>query len=117
MLEKQISVKIKENSYTVKYPSVGQFLDIESRKAELANGQYLNMIKSGTNLSFDALECIDAIANLEVLLPKLKEHLKVNSILEIDAIDFKELRSIFRLQLIPFLKAWSDEFNKATDEK
>lgn len=119
----KIKVVIKDNSYEVKFPLVGQFLDIEMLKASLSKGQYGTMFKSGTVDSIYALDMIDTEAYLTVLIPELldrgdeKGDLKVKSFRELGIKDMLELKDIFKKQILPFIDEIRDLIHKTYTNK
>jgi hypothetical protein len=105
-MQRHLSFKVKQNTYAINFPTVAQFIDIESMKARLASDAYNDMIKVGTVLSTKALDFVDMTANLEVLCPDLKKDLKTNSILSLDVFDAKELLTEYKKQFVPWLAEW-----------
>jgi hypothetical protein len=111
MLNRELVLTVKsgnvENKYTVKFPLVGEFIDIETKKVVLSQDKYLGLIKSGTFSSLKALDFIDMVAFFEVLLPKeFFKDLKVDSILELGALDANELLKVYKEQFLTWITEW-----------
>ena len=98
----QITVTIKNNSYIVKYPTVGQFLVIETLKQALSNGQYDSLMKANTYEASMAFELINVEAFITTMIPKLVEDLKVSSIRDLGLKDMLEIRQVYMDQIYPF---------------
>jgi hypothetical protein len=116
-MQKEIDFRIKENTYKVSFPNVGQFVDIEVMKASLSKNMYSGMVSASTKPANYALDFIDMEAHLMVLMPEqfLKD-LKVNSLRELSIEDGLEVRKAFNTQLIPFIKSWQDLIDKKVKE-
>ena len=122
-MNREIKISVKENSYKVSFPNVGQFLNIEALKATLSDGLYGAMQASRTIDSGFALDVVDMEAYFTVLCPDLVKDLNVKSFRELDIVDVIELRTVFVDQMLPFIKQWRDiiakigQVNKDSDEK
>jgi hypothetical protein len=114
-LKNTIVIPIKENSYTVTYPNVGQKIKIEALKQELTEGQYGNMSSSLLQVQWDALEMVDVIAYFSVLIPQLIKDSKV-SLRELDQQDFKELISVYKDKFVPWYNNWNEIIKSKHDE-
>jgi hypothetical protein len=101
-----LNFSVKGNNYSIKVPTMGNLIDIESSKQELSKGQYQQMIMTDIKSQWNAIELIEAIANLRVLCPELLKDLKVRDISEIDAIDSKELVKAYKEQFVPWYNEW-----------
>lgn len=112
-MERTITITVKGNEYTTKFPTVGQLIDIETEKSILARGQYGSMVQGGMTTAYNALSCIDVVAYFKVLFPKIFEDLKVKEMEDIDAIDFSELVKVYKDQFHPWIEEWLKEFKSA----
>lgn len=90
MIKKTI-VNVAGNDYEVQFPSVGQLQDIEAMKIAMTNGRYAEMAIGGLTTHVFALDSADAISYLSVLIPSLKDDLKIKSWRELDALTAKQL--------------------------
>lgn len=116
-MTREISLKLKENSYPVKFPNQGQFLDIENLKMVLSNGMYGALQTARTTDSELALDLIDAEAYFSVLIPDLVKDLKVKTFRELDLMDSIEVRNAFVDQLLPFINGWRKAIKELTQKK
>lgn len=102
---KQISFDLEGQRYEIKFPTVGQFIDIENMQMGLTNGNYGELIKSGLKKSYYTVDLVDAISILYVLVPKLREDLNVRSYIDLDMFLAKKLVKVFKTDIKP----WFDE--------
>lgn len=121
-LQRTIDLSIKvgtvERTYRVNFPTVGQYIQIEARKAQLTipltskfdnSTQYLNMIRQGTIASNYALDLVDMISCFEVLVPALLGDIKgIESIENLDILDAKPLLDTFNNVFKPWKKSWEN---------
>jgi hypothetical protein len=68
----QLQITIFEKRYYVNFPTVDQFIQIETMKMSLSNGMYGQMMKAQSRTTNMALDLIDAFATFLVLLPEMK---------------------------------------------
>jgi broad specificity phosphatase PhoE len=118
-LQRTITLKVKGNEYVVSYPTVGQFMRLEALKQQLTGGQYGTMASSNLVAQYDALEFVDIVANLTVLIPQVQKDLNKVSFEDIDALDFAEIRTEYREKFMPWMTAWYQALQnvgKKTDE-
>jgi hypothetical protein len=107
-MEKQIKLKVLGKDCIVKYPNVGQVLEIESLKSALTNGTYGDLVRMNTRSSNQALDIADTIATFTVLIPEFRETLNVKSYTELDPFDAKKLVVVYKNKFFP----WYNEINK-----
>lgn len=107
-MEKSIKINILGIDYTIKFPNVGQLLDIESLKSALTNGTYGDLVRMNTITANEILDIADSIATFSVLVPEIKNTLKVKSYTEIDAITARKIVKSYKEQYFP----WYNEINK-----
>lgn len=103
------TIKIKGKDYTIKFPNVGQFMDIESFKIAYTNGKYVDMALSVLNIHILNLDIADAISYFAILIPDLKKDLKIENWRDIDMVLAKELSEIYKSQFIPWYKPILDD--------
>lgn len=96
-----LSVVIGANTYDIKIPSNGQFIDIEARKAKLTDGTHSQMLFGGSP-SQQAYLLTEVIATLSVLIPGLAKDLNA-SILEMNPIQTKEMVNVYTKKIYPWL--------------
>lgn len=112
-MERVKSFTLKGNSYKVEFPTAGQFIDIETKKAELSNGQWGQLIKSPTISTFRSIQIIECIATLSIICPQLISDLKVKRLEDLDLIDLVEIYKVYQKNIYPWYTEWFQEFNKA----
>ena len=98
--------------YTIEFPTVGEYMEIENQKLIQSNGQWVNLIKNQTVSAFRSIQIIECVSILIVLCPKLFENMKVISYKDIDAIDFIKLLTIYNDEIGPWYNAWFKQFNE-----
>lgn len=104
MTNKIVQLKIQDRSYSVSYPNVGQFYQIESLKLQLSNGYYNSLVLLGTKSALSALDMIDIEATLSVMVPQLIKDLKVKNFGELGIADFSEIRKAYEEVVVPLFK-------------
>jgi hypothetical protein len=77
-----------------------------TKKVILSKGQFGDLLKSGTYLSFATLDMIDMVVTIECLCPQFMIDLKVVSILDLDAIDSLELLKVYKDEVEKFILDW-----------
>lgn len=108
MIKDEVIIEIKGHSYSVKFPTVGQFYQIEATKQNLSRGFYNSMVMSPSALAQHALDMIDIEAAIVVLCPKLIEDMKVKNFSELDVRDYKLIRDEYFKTVAPFFKEVAD---------
>ena len=79
MIERQKKFKIGEHQFIANFPNVGQLIDMESLKQALTNNRYGVMAQSGVASMYDALDMVDAIAFLQVVVPDVARYLNIKN--------------------------------------
>jgi len=102
-------IQIKGKDYNVKFPTVGQLMDIESFKISYTNGKYIDMALSGMRVHLFALDIADALSYFAILIPELKTDLKVKNWRDIDINLAKELVEVYKDKFIPWYKPIIDD--------
>ncbi len=108
-MQRSFKFKVKDNSYTVSIPNPAQIIEVEQQKALITSGTYRQMNSAGTVSSQVALDYVDMHAYLIVMVPELIKDMRdrgVNSILEMDIFDLKELKGAYKEQFVPFTNEW-----------
>lgn len=109
------TIKIQNNSYVLKYPTVGQFIDIKVLEQQLSKGTMKDFLTAGLYDDVDAYLAIKTVAHIQVLIPSINKDLKTESLLDIQFDDFQELISIFNDEIFPWLEEWKKNFKKKED--
>ena len=98
-LEKTVKVKIQSKEYEVGFPTIGQILDIETRKHTLSNGQY-------RNFDLRTRELLDATSCFSILIPALEKDLVVDSIFDLNLQSGRELVESYKKDFKPWFEGW-----------
>lgn len=93
---------VNGNSYTIKFPNIGNYRTIEAMKQTLSANTYGSMSRSMLVTANEALDAIDMESYLSVLCPKLIEDLKCASFSELSLLDYKMLRNEYKKQFLPW---------------
>lgn len=109
------TVKFKENEYQLKYPTVGQIIDIRVREQQLSRGTVKDLI-FGTSADVDGYVYITTIAHIEVLLPQLVKDLKV-PMQELSIVDFQGLVDLYSEEIYPWLTEWNKQIKEKINSK
>lgn len=104
-LSRTIDFKVRGNSYTMKFPTVHEFMDIESSRIVYSNNTYSQMIRSSLRSAGVALDMIDMASVLTNLCPALVKDLKV-PILSLDVFDAKELMTVWNTVIKIWVDGW-----------
>lgn len=105
-------IKVCGRTYDLKYPNVGNFIDIKVLETKLSQGSAMSLV-NGTGEQLDAYFYITTYAHFQVLCPDLLKDLKVNSLLELSLLDFQELLNVYLQEIQP----WIAEIQQAVKEK
>lgn len=124
-MRKTINFKVEGNSYSVNFPNVGQYLDIEQNKMMLTNNGYESLVLSRLKTSLFALDLVDAISFLRVMCPELTKDLNEKSYLDIDLSKSKTLVTAYKKQIQPEYDAYmlslmldnDEDFKEVKDDK
>lgn len=105
-IQRSIIFKTKGGSYTLNFPTVGEYRQIEVQKSGLSAGLYGELINSGTISAAKALDFIDMQAILVVMCPKVITDLKVDSFDDLDIFDANDLLRTYSEQIRPWIESW-----------
>lgn len=120
MIEREITISYNDKKFQVKFPNVGQLIDIESLKNALTGGKYGSFAASGVKSMYFILDIVDTIAFLTVMCPKLK-----NFITEEDGIDYTQMKpetvktlvTVYKEQILPwYSKIMGQLYSSATND-
>lgn len=106
MIEREITITYNDKKFQVKFPNVGQLIDIESLKNALTAGKYGSFAASGVKSMYFVLDIVDTIAFLSVMCPKLKNFITE----EDDATDYTQMKpetikglvNVYKQQILPW---------------
>ena len=116
-VQNQKMLNVMGNDYIVKFPNVGQLMDMESMKMALTNNNYANMAFSGLKIHIFQLDLADAISCLSVLIPDLKSNLDIKNWRELDALRAKKIVEVYRESFLPWFKPLLDELTKIEEDE
>lgn len=104
MIARTKQITYKGTSYVVKFPNVGQTIDIEALKQALTANRYGAMAASGVRSMSVALDLVDSIAFLNVMCPEIGRTLpQTNTYTSIDdPVLAAELSALYREQIAPW---------------
>ncbi len=117
MIQTQTQVKIGEISYDVNYPTVRQKLEIENLKMFLSSNKYGDLARSGHKTASRLLDLIDAVAYFSILIPEIKNNMKVA---DFEIMDIKTQRNMMRgykVDFYPWFANIESELNKEEDDE
>lgn len=97
-MERTKSFKIGQKQFTVKFPNVGQIIDLDAMKQALSGNRYGSMAASGLASAYYALDLIDAIAFYQVVCPEVGRYYDIKNYAEMELDKIEDL-----------MKAWKDE--------
>jgi len=123
MINRNFTFKVKtvsfENDYPVKFPTAGDLMDIEIKKALLSGTVYSGIIAAGTQISEHVLDSIDMQATLEVLCPDLIKDLPtdIKSLRGLDIIDSNQLIIQYKKQMLPWQAGWMKTLSEVPKKK
>lgn len=95
-IEKTKKIKFRNVEYLVNFPNVGQFLDIEAMKQAYSDNRYGIMASSGVKSMYFALDLIDAISFITVMLPKIKRMFSEDILTNLQIDEAKELVDFYK---------------------
>lgn len=104
-------------SYNVKFPTVGQYIEIQNLKVALSNGNYEQMALSQFKGLVFSARLIDVISTFSVLVPTLLNDLSVKSYTNLDPILAKKLVKVFEKDFQPWYQEWLKILFEEDEEK
>lgn len=118
MLQRDFTFIVKENKYLVKIPTPRQIIQIETEKAVMTNGVYREILSSGTYGSSYSLDVVDMHSYFTVLIPDLLKDINSmgTTMLDMDLMDFNQLKEAYRIQFIPWVNSWMEMINSMPKE-
>lgn len=100
-----IKIELEGSTYEVKFPNVGQMIDIENLKQLLSENTYQSLLYSNVKSAFVACKLIEAIAIFRTLVPDLAKDLKVAKYTDIDPFVAKKILNCY----IKTIEPWYNE--------
>ncbi len=120
MIEREIVITHNGKKFIVKFPNVGQMMDIESLKVGLTGGKYGTFAASGIKSMYFVLDMVDAISFFSVMCPRLKNFITEEDV-EIDYTQMnpqslKPLVDIYKTEVAPWYNRIMSELYASTNE-
>ena len=109
--------QVQNQEYTMEIPTAGQLIAIERQKSVLTGGSYGGIMANRTTGSEHALDIVDMTAYLSVLCPDLFASLKVDSLMDLDIFDMKQLHEVWKEDCIPWINSWQTVLREAPKPK
>lgn len=95
MYQNSTIVKIGKEAYEVRYPNVGQQLEIENLKNVLTKGKYREIADTNSRVGQQLLDLVDAVCYFGVLNKEMRERYGL-TVAGFEAIGPKEQRALGR---------------------
>ena len=120
MIEREIVINYNGKKFQVKFPNVGQMIDIESLKSALTGGKYGAFAASGIKSMYFVLDMVDTIAFLSVVCPNLKRYVAGDE----DGLEYTEMKpetikalvNIYKKEILPWYSKILDQLYSSADE-
>lgn len=120
MIEREIVINYNGKKFTIKFPNVGQMIDIESMKNALTGGKYGSFAASGIKSMYFVLDIVDTIAFLTVMCPKLRNFVTE----EEDNIDYTQMKpetvktliDIYKKDILPWYSKILEQLYSSANE-
>lgn len=110
--DRKLTFEFKGNKYAIEFPNTGDLLEIMILKSRLSRGQYDNISASFKMDSKLAQTIIEAVSFLNVACPDLEKSLNVDSLLDLNMIDMRELLEVYLKEISPWYVNWITALNK-----
>lgn len=116
MPSKEITVKIGQNEYKIKFPKNADLIDIESAKIRMTGGTIKDMAYGGA-AAVNAFVAVEAIATFEILLSdQLTKDLTVGSLSDLDSLQLKPVIKAYE-QYYKWMTEWREFLNADVEEE
>lgn len=111
-MKREITISIDDRDYVVKYPNVGQFIDMGARESSMSRGTGSDMMFSGIPDQEEAYVYIKVVCFFETCCPDVIKDLKVKRITELDPVDFQKFSKAYSQDILPWLNEVKEEIQK-----
>ena len=118
--KKQLSemkvVEFRGTKLNVKFPNVGEMIDIENLKTAYSGGRYGVMLASGVKSMIYAVDVIDAMAFIEIKLKAVRNMLNIpesQSMMSVDSALASELTAWYKQQIAPWYNSMMSKLYEA----
>lgn len=120
MIEREITITYNDKKFQVKFPNVGQMIDIESLKNGLTGGKYGSFAASGVKSMYFVLDMVDTIAFMTVMCPKLKNFIseegEETDFMKMKPETLKTLVNVYKEQILPWYSKIIQQLYNSTVE-
>lgn len=116
MIERSKKITIGEKSFIVNFPNVGQMIDIESMKQGLTGNRYGSMASSGIASMYMALDVVDAISFLTVVVPDIAKYYNIQDYTKLSPDKMSEYTKIYKEEILPWYNSILMELRGITNE-
>lgn len=100
-------VEFRGTKLNVKFPNVGEMIDIENLKTAYSGGRYGVMLASGVKSMIYAVDVIDAMSFIEIKLKAVRNMLNIpegQSLMSVDSALASELTAWYKHQIAPWVQ-------------
>ena len=108
-MEKVKKFTIGKKQFTVKFPNVGQIIDLDAMKQALSGNRYGSMAASGLASAYYALDLIDAISFYQIVCPEVGRYYDIRNYAELELEQVNELMTAWKEQIQPWYVETMDE--------
>lgn len=112
--EKKIT--IGSRNFIIKFPNVGQLIDLESLKLALTNNRYGNMAASGIASMYDALDMVDAIAFYTIVVPEVAKYYNIENFSTTQIDNVSELIKVYLQDIKPWFNDTMKELKNVSKD-
>lgn len=120
MIEREIAITYNDKKFIVKFPNVGQIMDIESLKMALTGGKYGTFAASGIKSMYFVLDMVDAISFFSVMCPRLKNFITQEDVdadyTQMKPESVKPLVDIYKKDVMPWYNKIMTNLYTSTNE-
>lgn len=120
MIEREIAINFNGKKFIIKYPNVGQLMDIESLKVALTGGKYGTFAASGIKSMYFVLDMVDAIAFMSVMCPRLKNFIteedETTDYTQMNPESVKPIVDIYKNQVLPWYNKIMNQLYASANE-
>ena len=120
MIEREIAITYNDKKFIIKFPNVGQLMDIEALKMALTGGKYGTFAASGIKSMYFVLDMVDAIAFFSVMCPRLKNFITEEDTdvdyIQMNPQSIKPLVDIYKKEVMPWYNKMMSELYASTNE-
>ena len=110
------AVEFRGTKLNVKFPNVGEMIDIENLKTAYSGGRYGVMLASGVKSMIYAVDVIDAMAFIEIKLKAVRNMLNIpesQSMMSVDSALASELTAWYKQQIAPWYNSMMSKLYEA----